>query len=244
MNTMFEWYLRTARILHLMRRKSADALFALDQDDAADISPIKAYLKTDYDELSREWTARFPQEHLGNLGRHIHFGHKVDFFDILRIDVPELEERAEEHIRSSAREPEALGFENLLHSAVAKASLDAFADGHLREAVLNSITAVFDLIRQRTRLDLDGESLATRVFSVERPLLVLSDVTSISGKNDQVGFMQIFQGAYKGIRNPKAHSLAHDLDRPKAAQYLIFASLLARRVAEATVPAPPSSGAQ
>ena len=33
--------------------------------------------------------------------------------------------------------------------------------------------------------------------------------------------------------NPKAHSLAHDLTQLTAAQYLVFASLLARRVEEA-----------
>ncbi len=45
--------------------------------------------------------------------------------------------------------------------------------------------------------------------------------------------MQILSGAYQGIRNTKAHSLEHDLDQVKAAQYLVFASLLARRVSEA-----------
>jgi hypothetical protein len=45
--------------------------------------------------------------------------------------------------------------------------------------------------------------------------------------------MQIFKGAYQGIRNPKAHSLTHDLTAMKAAQYLVFASLLARRIDEA-----------
>jgi len=218
-----------------MRRKAADGLLALEDEETADTSTIKAYLKNDFDELARDWIARFPEEQLGNLGRHIHFGQKVDFFDMLRFDLPELEERAEEHLQSSGREPAVLGFESLLDPAITNASLAPFVDGHLREAVLNSVTAVFDLIRKRTGLDLDGEGLATRVFSVQRPLLVLSEVTSESGQNDQVGFMQIFQGAYRGIRNPKAHTLSHDLDRRKAAQYLVFASLLARRVAEATI---------
>jgi uncharacterized protein (TIGR02391 family) len=63
-----------------------------------------------------------------------------------------------------------------------------------------------------------------------------------SGKNDQKGFLQIYQGAFLGVRNPKAHSLAHDLDQIKAAQYLVFASLLARRVDEAK-PAGGANGA-
>src|SRR6266550_773219 len=132
---MLEWYLRIARLLRSMRRKAADGILAIDEDPTADTSTIKVYLKSDYDELAKEWMARFPKEDFGNLGRHIHFGQRVDFFDILRSDIPELEERAEQHLRSSALEPAAVGFESLLDPAIAKASLAQFAGGHLREAV-------------------------------------------------------------------------------------------------------------
>lgn len=65
-------------------------------------------------------------------------------------------------------------------------------------------------------------------------MLILRELLSESGQNDQKGFLQIFKGAYQSIRNPKAHSLAHDLTEQKAAQYLGFASLLTRGVDEAT----------
>ena len=35
-----------------------------------------------------------------------------------------------------------------------------------------------------------------------------------------------------GVRNVKAHSLNHDLNEQKAAQYMVMLSLLARRVVE------------
>lgn len=129
-----------------------------------------------------------------------------------------------------------IGFAELLHPAIHEHSFQHYLNGHYREAVLNSIVAVFDLIRERTGLDLDGANLATEAFSLDRARLILSEIKSESGKNDQKGFMQIFSGAYLGIRNPKAHSLVHDLDKTKAAQYLVFASLLARRVQEAQNP--------
>lgn len=129
-----------------------------------------------------------------------------------------------------------IGFEKLLHPTIYEHSFQHYLNGHYREAVLNSIVAVFDLIRKRTGLDLDGSSLATETFSLDRARLILSEIESESGRNDQKGFMQIFSGAYLGIRNPKAHSLEHDLDKTKAAQYLVFASLLARRVQEAKTP--------
>jgi hypothetical protein len=40
------------------------------------------------------------------------------------------------------------------------------------------------------------------------------------------------EGIYTGVRNVKAHSLAHDLNEVKAAQLLVILSLLARRVEE------------
>ncbi|MDO8926800.1 MAG: TIGR02391 family protein [Sideroxyarcus sp.] len=140
--------------------------------------------------------------------------------------------RTEEPAMNNAK----FGFEELLHPTIHKHSFQHYLNGHYREAVLNSIVAVFDLIRERTGLDLDGANLSTEAFSLDRARLILSEIKSESGKNDQKGFMQIFSGAYLGIRNPKAHSLAHDLDKTKAAQYLVFASLLARRVQEAKIP--------
>jgi uncharacterized protein (TIGR02391 family) len=123
-------------------------------------------------------------------------------------------------------------FESLLHPAIYASSLKQFNDGHLREAVMNSVTAVYDLIRDRTKLRLDGNALASQAFGLEKGLLILSELGTESGDNDQKGFMQIYQGIYTGIRNPKAHTLHHDLDPFKAAQYLVMMSLLARRVDE------------
>lgn len=127
----------------------------------------------------------------------------------------------------------AFEFENLLHPAIAEHAMPKYKDGHLRNAVLDSIIAVFDLIRQRTGLSEDGDELIGKTFSLTKPYLILSEIESESGKNDQKGFMQIFKGVYQGVRNPKAHSLSSDLTQIEAAQYLVLSSLLARRVEEA-----------
>ena len=126
-------------------------------------------------------------------------------------------------------------FQFLLHPEISRHALQQYNNGHLRDAVLDSIIAVFDLIREKTGLKDDGESLIGKAFSLKNPYLILSEIDSESGQNDQKGFIQIFKGSYQGIRNPKAHSLTHDLTPLKAAQYLVFASLLARRVDEANV---------
>lgn len=128
-----------------------------------------------------------------------------------------------------------VGLKELMHPIIYKHAYSHYLNGHFRDAVLNAITAVFDLIREKTGLDMDGSNLITEAFALERARLILSELTTKSGRNDQLGFIQIFSGAYLGIRNTKAHSLTHDLDHIKTAQYLVFASLLARRVQEAVV---------
>jgi uncharacterized protein (TIGR02391 family) len=138
-------------------------------------------------------------------------------------------------LQQGAHQVPNVGLEHLLHPVIVEKCLELYLRGHLREAVLNSVVAVFDLIRERTGSEADGDRLIGSTMSIESPKLVLSEIDSESGRNDQKGFMQIFKGAYQGIRNPKSHTLAHDLDELKAGQYLVFASLLARRIEQASI---------
>jgi uncharacterized protein (TIGR02391 family) len=72
-------------------------------------------------------------------------------------------------------------------------------------------------------------------FSLHRPRLVFSTLDNESGRNDQKGFIQILKGVYQGVRNPKAHTLTINPSQNVAAQYLVFTSLLCRRIEEARV---------
>ncbi len=127
------------------------------------------------------------------------------------------------------------GFDDLLHPKIREAAIKHYQLGDYRNAALDAIVALFDLLRAKTGLDMDGDNLCNQAFSPSNPILILSDLDTESGRNDQRGFMDIFKGFYRGVRNPKAHSLTHDLDAIKAGQHLVLASLLARRVDEATV---------
>ncbi|OUE46562.1 TIGR02391 family protein [Billgrantia desiderata SP1] len=234
---MIQWFLEVKSLIRDLDKKSEDALELFEEGGQEAATATNEYMQRDYERLWDVWRRKFPDEKLGSLGRHIHFGSGVDYHDICEHDLPDLERRAEAHLLNSTRDESSqeLGFERLLHPVVSEHSYQLYRNGHLREAVLNSITAVFDFIRARTSSPEDGDRLIGQVMSPQNPKLVLSDLGSESGQNDQKGFMQIFKGSYQGIRNPKAHSLTHDLTPEKAAQYLVFASLLARRVEEATV---------
>lgn len=169
-------------------------------------------------------------DRLARLSYHINQMSSKACEDILKFDLPDLQERAEQIAK--AHEAQEDVFELMLHDTIKNASLKQFKDGHLRDAVLNSVIAVFDMIRKRSGLAMDGQALVGQAFSLENGALTFSEIETESGKNDQKGFMQILQGVYQGVRNVKAHSLEHDLNEIKAAQYLVMMSLLARRVEE------------
>ncbi len=235
---MIHWFLSVKNTLRAIEQKARDALPLYEQGGKDASAAINGYMSADYEQLWDLWRQKFPEENLGNLGRHIHFGMDCDYEDIIKHDLPELEKRAEAHLLNSVGEEKQeteLGFEMLLHPIIVEHAYQLYRNGHLREAVLNSVTAVYDFIRARTGSEEDGDRLIGQVLSPNAPQLILSELETESGQNDQKGFMQIYKGAYQGIRNPKAHSLTHDLTEIKAAQYLVFASLLARRVEEATV---------
>ncbi|MCW8922522.1 MAG: TIGR02391 family protein [Gammaproteobacteria bacterium] len=149
-------------------------------------------------------------------------------------DVTEREVSKEEKNEREVNE-KLVCFAELLHPWIMEHAFEQYRNGHLRDSVLNAYIALGDLIREKTGIQQDGSALATKAFSLKDPKLIFSDIVSDSGKNDQIGFMQIIQGSFTGIRNPKAHSIRHDLTEQKAAQYLVLASLLARRISEASV---------
>ena len=232
---MPEWYFVIANLLRDLRKKAWDARQALEDQDAAAAKLVNTYMKVEYQKLGSAWEgAGFPTAELGSLGRHIHFGMEGDYKDILRFDIGHIEDNLDHHLHAFNPETPKIGFEDLLHPLVKEASVRHYLEGDYRNAVLDAILALSDLIRSRTGINTDGKALVTEAFSLSRPKLIFSELITESGENDQKGFIEILSGAYTGIRNPKAHSLIHDLDKPKAAQYLVFISLLVRRVAEAT----------
>ncbi|HSH48867.1 MAG TPA: TIGR02391 family protein [Halomonas sp.] len=233
---MIHWYLSVKNAMRAIEQKARDALPLYEEGGEEAVTAINGYMRADYEQLWDLWRQKFADENLGNLGRHVHFGMDCDYRDILEHDLPALEKRAEAHLLNAADaedEQREIGFEQLLHPVIVEHAYQLYRNGHLREAVLNSVTAIFDFIRARTGSEEDGDRLIGQVMSPADAKLILSELDTDSGLNDQKGFMQIYKGIYQGIRNPKAHSLTHDLTEEKAAQYLVFASLLARRVEEA-----------
>ncbi len=105
-------------------------------------------------------------------------------------------------------------------------------------AIFEAFKAVNNRVKEMTRLSAGGSDLMGRAFGDDRdprPRIRLADLTTESGRNVQSGFRFIFMGAVRGIRNPDAHELFKPVSEEEAFEELSLASMLMRRLDEATV---------
>lgn len=129
-----------------------------------------------------------------------------------------------------------LDFWNLLHPRVIQLAKIRFENGHYADAVsacLREInTIVKEIVRQAINQELDGAPLMTRALSANNPIIEFGDLTTESGRNIQLGYMKIFEGAMIGIRNPKAHANLYP-DMNKSIHLLFIASFMFVKLQEA-----------
>ena len=115
-----------------------------------------------------------------------------------------------------------------MHPEVRRTAEKLSAQGNYRHAILDALIALEEAIRLRSGLpdDLVGDDLMNRTFSPGSPLLVLS-----KHEEEQKGFMFLFKGAVKAIRNRYGHrSKVRPASPVEALEVLGFISMLFRLV--------------
>jgi uncharacterized protein (TIGR02391 family) len=117
----------------------------------------------------------------------------------------------------------------LLHPRVQVIAGDRFRATHYADAVEAALkelsNTVKGLVLQRGGPELDGVALMQTAFSPNKPLIVLADLSTQTGKDMQRGYMDLFAGAMAAIRNPKAHGNV-TITPERALQLLFLASTL------------------
>jgi uncharacterized protein (TIGR02391 family) len=120
-----------------------------------------------------------------------------------------------------------------LHAEIARAASKLFQDGHYASAIEDAVKALNALVRLRSGVELDGANLMQKVFSPKNPILRFNDLADDNDRDEQRGFMMMFEGAVAGLRNPRAHKLIKD-DPERALEFIAFVSLLAKLLDGAT----------
>jgi uncharacterized protein (TIGR02391 family) len=122
---------------------------------------------------------------------------------------------------------------DIVHPKIKKLCYDYFQNGQYSEAVRAVFIELNDIVKQEYRKqkngeELDGDKLMRFVFSPNSPIFKLADINTESGKNIQQGYMEIFAGSMKGIRNPLAHK-NFEIDDVEAFEKIILASHLLKK---------------
>lgn len=118
---------------------------------------------------------------------------------------------------------------SLLHVEVQKVAAKLVEDGHYRQAITDAFILVDNYVQKQSGAVENGAPLMNKVFSAKNPILKLSD-----HEEEQVGFMQLFSGAMKAVRNQYTHKLVDPQTKEETLEWLGFASALLRLVDGAT----------
>jgi uncharacterized protein (TIGR02391 family) len=115
---------------------------------------------------------------------------------------------------------------------IKKASETLYKTGQYRNSVLDAYIKIEEMVKNKlgkNRKELKEQTstkLMRSVFNIADPILVWSDLTEPSEKDEYEGYSHIFAGAMMGIRNPKAHTI-FEQEPMRALRLLCLANLLA-----------------
>lgn len=127
----------------------------------------------------------------------------------------------------------------LIHPEIARVSRPKFRDEHYFEAARCAfieinvrVKKLFPELRDDKGRQYDGRALMQQVFSEKHPKIVLGDLDTDTGRNMQIGYMNMFAGSVSALRNPKAHE-NDELTVEDTVRQLMFASMLMYKLDEA-----------
>lgn len=128
------------------------------------------------------------------------------------------------------------GFWSVIHPSIISIAKKKFEDGHYADAVESAFkeinSRVQKIVKQKTGRELDGVELMQNAFSEKNPIIILDNISTKTGRNIQLGYMQLFSGAMMGIRNPKAHNNLTIMPE-RAIHFIYLASLFMYKLDEA-----------
>jgi uncharacterized protein (TIGR02391 family) len=82
--------------------------------------------------------------------------------------------------------------------------------GNYTGAIVAAIQLLSDVIRNKSGLESDGQTLAGQAFGGPNPIIKLSALRTESERDEQKGVEALLRGIYTGIRNPRSHELRQD----------------------------------
>lgn len=102
-------------------------------------------------------------------------------------------------------------------------------------AILDTIYFLSDLIREKTGLSTDGQTLVGQAFGGRSPKLKVNKFQTESELNIQKGIEHLLRGLYQSIRNPRSHGKYHD-SKEDADSIILFVNYLIKVIDQSKSP--------
>ena len=117
--------------------------------------------------------------------------------------------------------------ERNIHTDISSLSLKLFDDGHYAQATFEAFKLIDNRVKAISGIEDTGFGLMMNAFNETGPKIKLTELTTMSDKDEQRGFRYVFAGSMAGIRNPRGHDNRTDpIDL--CLDHLSFASVLLR----------------
>lgn len=95
--------------------------------------------------------------------------------------------------------------ERNIHPDIAGVAIKLFDDGHYAQATFEALKYIDNQVKAVSGIEDTGFSLMMNVFNETGPKIKLTNLKTMSDKDEQKGFRYIFAGTMSGIRNPRGH---------------------------------------
>lgn len=125
--------------------------------------------------------------------------------------------------------------ERNIHSEISSVSLKLFDDGHYAQATFEAFKLIDNRVKTISGLEETGFGLMMNAFNEITPKIKLTDLVTMSDKDEQRGFRYVFAGSMAGVRNPRGHDNRTD-SIDLCLDHLSFASVLLRTLEGRKVP--------
>ena len=123
--------------------------------------------------------------------------------------------------------------ERNIHSKIEGTSKRLFDDGHYALATFEAYKLVDKEVSALAKSSESGVKLMMKAFSEQSPLIRLTNMSTVSEKDEQEGYKFIFSGSVMAIRNPRGHEYGVQDSPTECLDHLSLASMLLRRLERA-----------
>lgn len=100
--------------------------------------------------------------------------------------------------------------ERNIHPEISAVAIKLFDDGYYSQATFEAFKLLDQKVKTTAGITDSGFNLMMAAFNEKNPKIKLTNLSTTSEFDEQLGFRHIFAGAMSAIRNPRGHEIVAD----------------------------------